>query len=131
MGGAVQPFERGVLLGDDPALDVALCAGGSSGRWLRRPAVGGDAGALGSPVLPAPVPPDRYAPTGRFGAFWRADPALRARLGYATTPAPDTATLLVQRSTRGEMVRVEHPEGAVPYVLYDAGIFARYAEHLP
>jgi hypothetical protein len=132
VAGIAQPFERGLLLGrDDPALDAALCAGGSSGRWLRRPAAGGGEGALGAPVPPEPVSSGRYAPTGRFGALWRADPALRACLGYATTPAAVAAPLLAQRFAHGEMVRLQRPESAVIYVLYDTGTFERYAERLP
>ena len=123
--GAVQPFERGlmvwrgdlkqifVLVGTQAEGTLAVNTQGytTDVTWADNWAEGQDPGGGAAPVA------GRFLPKRGFGKLWR-EQGFRNALGYATTADEQAYTLTIQRFAAGWLLTTEGPGGRNIYAIY-------------
>jgi hypothetical protein len=122
--GAAQPFERGLMLWRGDRRAVYVLAGTPSSGAVLQEFVGrlhfADTWAEGQPAGggAAPDAPGRYLPRRGFYKIWREHGAVRAALGYATTPDETGYTTRVQEFAGGLLIVGDTAQGRFVYALF-------------
>ncbi len=119
-----QLFEGGQMYWREAGHQHWVMQGGATGSWRRYTDVpASDPDPTDSP------PPSYFMPAGGFGKLWQKYPAIRASMGWATTPeVPFTG--VIQRFERGTLLFAPaiNGHGKRIYALYNNGTFAIFRD---